>query len=110
VSAGGGTSPVVTTPKPPAQPATPTAHLVSKKVSGRNLTVKFSATGKASGFQCALVTVPTRKGAKTPAPKYASCKSPKTYKSLKPGKYVFYVRAVGPGGTSSAATYKFTIK
>ena len=95
---------------PPPRPAPPKIHSVSEKVSGHSLTVKFKASGKASRFQCALVRVPTRKGAKTPAPKYAGCKSPKTYKNLKSGKYVLYVRAIGPGGTGSPATYKFKIK
>jgi hypothetical protein len=41
---------------------------------------------------------------------YSSCGSSKTFKRLKAGTYVFYVRAVGPGGADKIpATYKFKI-
>jgi Divergent InlB B-repeat domain len=67
-------------------------------------TFKFKARGQKTGFQCALV----RKHKK---PKFKSCRSPKTYKKLKPGKYTFEVRAVGPGGTDpSPAKKKFKIE
>jgi hypothetical protein len=59
---------------------------------------------------CVLVRKPTRKGAKTPSPKYSSCGSSKTFKHLKAGSYVLYVRAIGPGGVDkSPATYGFKI-
>jgi hypothetical protein len=73
-------------------------------------TFHLTATGNSTGFQCALVRKPTRKGAKTATPTYASCGSSKTSKNLKPGSYVLYVRAIGPGSVDATpATYKFKI-
>ena len=58
-----------------------------------------------SAFQCALVR---KKHAK---PKFKDCKSPKRYKHLKPGHYLFEVRASGPGGTDTTpAKKRFTIR
>jgi len=91
----------------------PNTRLVFKRISSKHhsATFRFKATGKATGFRCALVRRPTRKGAKTPAPKYSTCRSPKTFKHLKPGSYVLRVRAVGPGGVDKTpAIYRFKIK
>ena len=44
-------------------------------------------------------------------PKFKRCKSPKTYKHLKPHKYVFEVRAVSAAGKDpTPAKKKFRIK
>jgi len=48
---------------------------------------KFTSSEKGSTFQCKLDKKPWRR-----------CKSPKTYKGLKPGKHVFKVRAVDKAG------------
>jgi hypothetical protein len=93
--------------------AAPNTRLVFEQISSKrhSATFRFKATGKSTGFRCALVRRPTRKGAKTPAPKYSACRSPKTFKHLKPGSYVLRVRAVGPGGVDKTpATYRFKIK
>jgi hypothetical protein len=67
-------------------------------------TFKFIASGEKTGFQCALVSKKHRK------PQFKSCRSPKTYKHLKNGKYTFEVRAVGPGGEDpSPAKKRFKI-
>jgi hypothetical protein len=55
---------------------------------------RFRGIGIISYFQCALVRSPTNG-----SPKYSKCRSPKSYANLTHGSYVFYVRAVGPGGT-----------
>jgi hypothetical protein len=66
-------------------------------------TFTFKATGKKTGFRCALVK-------KHKKAKFKKCSSPMTYRKLKPGKYTFEVRAVGPGGTDpSPAKKKFRI-
>jgi len=52
-------------------------------------TFRFKKVGEGSGFQCALYR-PKR------AAKFKRCSSPRKYKRLKPGKYVFEVRVVGP--------------
>ena len=91
----------------------PNTRLVFERINSKHhtATFRFKATGKASGFRCALVRRRTRKGAKTPAPRYAKCRSPKTFRHLKPGSYVLRVRAVGPGGVDKTpATYRFKIK
>jgi hypothetical protein len=73
----------------------------------------FAGTGSASGFACELVR-PAPKGAKKPKrgkSTFARCKSPKTYKHLKPGRYTFEVEASGPGGTDpTPAKRGFTIR
>ena len=91
--------------------ATPNTRLVSVHISSKLFSAKFrfKATGASWGFRCALVRVPTRKGAKTPSPKYSGCGSTKTFKHLKPGSYVLYVRAVGPGGVD-ASPVRYTFK
>jgi hypothetical protein len=92
--------------------APPKADLMSEQVSSktRSATFNFRAIGTATGFQCALVLEPTRKGAKIPSPRYASCGSSTTFKHLRPGDYELYVRAIGPGGTDKTpATYRFRI-
>jgi hypothetical protein len=106
--------PVVVTPPPAggkAHVAAPGTRLVFEQISSRKRTAKFrfKATGKSTGFRCALVLVPIGKHAKTPKPKYVACGSSKTFKHLKIGKYVLYVRAVGPGGTKSPIVYRFKI-
>lgn len=65
---------------------------------------KFKASGTKTGFQCALVSKKQRK------PRFKSCRSPKTYKHLKNGRYTFEVRATGPGGKDpSPAKKRFKI-
>jgi hypothetical protein len=93
-------------------PAPPGAKLLKEDVSSKHhdVTFHFKAVGDATRYECAIVLKPTKKGAKTPKPKYASCGLSKTYKKLKKGKYTFYVRAIGPGGIGVATDYHFTIK
>ena len=91
----------------------PNTRLLYEKINSKRhtATFRFKAIGKSTGFRCALVRRPTRKHAKTPAPKYTKCRSPKTFKHLKAGSYVLRVRAVGPGGVDKTpATYRFKIK
>ena len=59
---------------------------------------KFAASTGGAKFECKLDNA-----------KWASCKSPKTYKKLKPGKYTFQVRAEAGGLTGTAAKFKFTV-
>lgn len=91
----------------------PNTDLATEHISSKDHTARFhfKATGDSTGFQCALVHKPERKGAETPAPRYAACSSPKTYEHLEVGKYEFYVRAIGPGGadkTPAAFVFKIT--
>jgi len=93
------------TPKPPVQPPAPTPDTkITKapkaKSSATAAKFKFNSTVAGSSFECKL-----DKG------KFKKCKSPKTYKKLKPGKHVFKVRAVGPTGLvdPTPAKKKFTV-
>ena len=92
-------------PKPPVQPPAPTPDTkITKapkaKSSATTAKFKFNSTVAGASFECKL-----DKG------KFKKCKSPKTYKKLKPGKHVFKVRAVGPTGLVDAtpAKRKFTV-
>ena len=81
------------------------------KISSKHHQAKFSfkAIGRSSGFQCALVKKP-KKHHKKPKPHFARCKSPKTYKHLKAGKYTFEVRAFNAAGADPTPAKKsFTI-
>ena len=92
-------------------PAPPIAKLLKELISSKHhdATFHFTASGDTTSYECALVRKPTRKHAKTPAPKYAKCGGlSKKYSKLKKGKYVFYVRAIGPGGNGTAI-YHFRI-
>jgi hypothetical protein len=98
-------------PKPPAAPDT---KLGKVKIDSAKGTAKFtfSGIGTLSGFQCELIR-PAPKGArkgKAAKPKFAGCRSPKTYQHLGPGRYTFKVEAKGAGGTDATpATRKFRI-
>ena len=65
----------------------------------------FTARGPALGFECRLT-----RGHHTKRARFKRCRSPKTYKRLRAGRYTFTVRAVGAGGPDpSAARTKFKI-
>jgi hypothetical protein len=92
--------------------AAPSTRLIFEQISSKHHSAKFrfKAAGGSPRIQCALVRKPTRKGAKTPSPTYARCGSTKTFKGLKAGSYVLYVRALGPGGVDpSPVRYSFKI-
>ena len=89
----------------------PGTKITKAKISSKHHQAKFSfkAIGTATGFQCALVKTP-KKHHKKPKPTFKACRSPKTYKHLKPGKYTFEVRAFNAGGADSTSAKKsFTI-
>lgn len=80
-----------------AIPFVPSVSIKSAAVTGHTAKFKFT-TGHATGAQCALTK-------SSGQPHYSACTSPKTYKNLAKGSYTFYVRAVGPGGTSAPAKH-----
>lgn len=91
----------------PANPkkgsAAPTTTILKAKV--KELTARFrfkgvDADGAPVKFECKL-----------DGQKYHRCRSPKTYKNLKPGKHKFLVRAVSANGVDSTpAKRKFRIQ
>ena len=95
------------TPNPSGAATSPGTRLSSAKVdtTAKKATLKFTGNGQVTGFECALIT----KG--SPRPELKRCRSPKTYRNLKPGKYTFEVRAVGPGGPDPTPAKKgFKVK
>jgi hypothetical protein len=73
--------------------------ITKAKVTGTTVKFKFTASEKGAKFECKL----DRK-------KFKLCKSPKTYKKLKPGKHVLKVRAVkGKSVDPTPAKRKFKI-
>lgn len=69
------------------------------KIHSTTVKFKFSSNEKGAKFECKLDRKP-----------FKACKSPKTYKKLKPGKHVFKVRAVkGKNVDPTPAKRKFKI-
>jgi hypothetical protein len=84
----------------------PNTKISSAKVSSRKQMAKFKfkATGSSSGFECALVKRHRR-------PKFRKCRSPKTCRRLRVGKYTFEVRALGSAGVDpTPAKRRFKIR
>jgi uncharacterized repeat protein (TIGR02543 family) len=72
----------------------PNTAKLKAKINQKKRTARFTfkGTGSVTGFQCKLT------GQSKKLRRWRKCKSPATYKHLKRGRHVFYVRAVGPGG------------
>jgi hypothetical protein len=88
----------------------PKAKITKAKISSKHQTAKFAFTSTAAlKFQCALVKKPKGKHHKKTKPHYAGCKSPKTYKHVKPGNYTFYVRTVSGTIDGAAASKSFKV-
>jgi hypothetical protein len=77
----------------------------------RSATFTIKARGDATSYECALIRIPTGKHAKLPKPRYRRCGHSKKYSNLHQGTYIFYVRAIGRGGTEKTPiTHRFTIR
>lgn len=91
------------TPPKTKKPSPPTTKILKAKV--KELTAVFRFKGADAGgasvkFECKL-----------DGKKYHRCRSPKTYKNLKPGKHKFLVRAVSANGVDSTpAKRKFRVQ
>jgi Glycine rich protein len=85
------------------------AKIVHASISSTLHTAKFTfkSTAHATGFQCALVK--QLKHHKQSKASFSSCRSPKLYKKLKPGKYTFELRTVKAGIHGPPAEKRFTI-
>ncbi len=70
---------------------TPTKVKISRaSISTKNHRARFTfTTSKKRSMRCSLVRF---KGARKPSPKFSGCRSPKIYKHLKAGRYVFSVK------------------
>ena len=87
---------------PPSDITPPKARITKAppaKSTSTTANFKFNSDEAGSSFMCKL----DKKA-------FAGCRSPKTYKKLKPGKHVFKVKAVDPAGNVSAVVMrKFTV-
>jgi dipeptidyl aminopeptidase/acylaminoacyl peptidase len=93
-----------------APPRPAHSKITKAKVNADKHIARFSFSAQdAIGFQCELIP-PTKKGHKKRKATFGSCRSPKTYKHLKAGKYRFLVRGVNSTGVDPTAARKtFTI-
>lgn len=94
---GGGTG---STPPPPAESKTPLPEtkFLGAVISSRKGSAVFRFTGtNATRFQCRLIR-PATAAHLAPKPSFANCHSPRRYRNLTPGRYVFEVRAVNATG------------
>ena len=79
-------------------------------------TFAFSAPGAVTAYQCMLITPkPRRKKAQSAVtrrkPSFSNCSSPKRYKKLRKGRYMFKVRALNIlGADAQPAVRKFRIR
>jgi hypothetical protein len=86
-------NPVPVTPPAPAITSEPTNPTTSTSAS-----ISFTDTDSTATFQCSL-----------DGSAYVACTSPKSYTGLSTGSHTFKVEAVDTGGTSSPASYTWTI-
>lgn len=92
-------------------PTRPSHIEVTKaRINATRHTASFSFTASgARSFQCELIP-PAKKGHKKAKVTFSSCRSPKTYRHLKAGKYTFKVRGVNSSGVErNPATRTFKI-
>lgn len=98
-SAAGSPPPAPGPPAPMTKPKVSITAAPKSNSSATTATFKFKANESGSKFQCKL-----------DGKSFASCRSPKTYKQLKPGKHVFKVKATDPAGNvSPIVTRTFTV-
>lgn len=78
------------------------------KIGRHRATFRFRASGTVKGFKCAVAR--RKKPPKKPKLVFKRCKSPKTYKHLKRGRYLFEVRAFNAAGVDpKPASKRFRI-
>lgn len=79
-----------------ARPRTKLAGAVLRPALGK-ATFRFGAEG-ATRFECRLTRTAKPPAGTSAAPRFRRCSSPKTYRHLAPGSYLFEVRAIGTAG------------
>jgi hypothetical protein len=101
-------------PPPPPPPGT-VIHKAIVKPRKHKARFEFDGTGRFTGFECKLhreSSVSKRARFKSyKRGRFKSCSSPKVYRGLDAGHYLFKVRAVGPGGADpTPAKDRFRIR
>lgn len=99
---------------PVAPPCTPriTRVRITRARVGRGGSVRFAFKGVGTeiGFECRLQKTSSKRHRMRRA-RFSPCRSPKTYRHLKPGRYRFEVRALTASGSHSVpAVKKVTIR
>jgi hypothetical protein len=96
--------------RPPARPDTLITRLRIDRRHHRAV-FRFRAIGaRAIGFQCALVRVIRHGHGRTTRRHFTACHSPRIYRHLRKGTYVFFVRAIGVAGPDlTPARFRFRI-
>lgn len=99
-------APPATVPPPPGRPNTKLSQ--TRINAGHGIAqFAFAGVGAVSGFECVLVRQVKRRHRR---PHFKLCGSPRAYRGLKSGHYLFKARAYGPGGLDgSPARLRFTI-
>jgi hypothetical protein len=105
---------------PPGPPGTfprPNTVITRRTIRShrRTATFRFRAIGHATGLQCAIVRKPAprrhHKRRHASKARFSRCRSPRAYRHLRHGHYIFSVRALGPGGIDrTPARRNFTIR
>jgi hypothetical protein len=93
-------------------PIAPNTLLASTRLNDKKHTAEFhlETTGSGTGFECAIVRVPSGRHKRTPAPHYGPCHGTVTFDHLAKGHYLLYARAVGPGGADATpVVHRFRI-
>jgi hypothetical protein len=80
----------------PPRPRRPGTRITKVRIDRRmgRARFRFRAIGKATGFECALIRKSPKRRRR---PRFGRCRSPKTYRRLEAGHYLFEVRAVNRG-------------
>ena len=101
----GGSPPPRVLPQTPEVSRPTIAAGPNAKTTRRSATFRFTSRQSEVRFQCMLSGRRVAKAFRH----WRACTSPKRYASLRPGRKVFWVRAVKGGSTSKAATRSWTI-
>jgi hypothetical protein len=82
----------------------PVAKITGAQIARKRGRARFSfkANSSPSGFQCALVQRHAKR-------RFSDCRSPATYRRLRPGDYTFEVRVRTPAGRAPSAKRRFRI-
>ncbi len=72
--------------------------------------VNRAAVGPGAVAAPAAATPPPGAARPLDSAEWASCKSPTTYKKLRPGKHTFQVRATASGLTGPVTNFKVTVR
>lgn len=88
------------------QPATVTIGRLRVGAARDAVRIAFAVSADGVALRCSLVRVP-RGARRDPRPRYTACRSPRSYRGLRPGRYLFRVHADQSG--AAVASRRFTL-